>query len=59
MIAGDDAYVAVAQDQVQRTLGLFGQEEQEPSRIVIAGGGNIGFYVAKRWRTATRAPGPR
>src|SRR5690606_22645660 len=34
-------------DQVRRTLGLFGHEEQEATRIVIAGGGNIGLYVAK------------
>jgi glycine/D-amino acid oxidase-like deaminating enzyme len=32
---------------VRRTLGLFGHEEQEATRIVIAGGGNIGLYVAR------------
>ena len=34
-------------EQVRRTLGLFGHEEQEATRIVIAGGGNIGLYVAR------------
>jgi trk/ktr system potassium uptake protein len=43
---GDLAYVVCQRDAVRRTLGLFGHEEQEAARIVIAGGGNIGFYVA-------------
>jgi trk system potassium uptake protein TrkA len=47
MQVGDTAYVVVAHDQMQRTLGVFGHEEQEATRVVIAGGGNIGFYVAK------------
>jgi len=44
---GDLAYVVCQRDAVRRTLGLFGHEEQEAARIVIAGGGNIGFYVAQ------------
>lgn len=44
---GDLAYVITTKDQVRRTLGLFGHEEQEATRIVIAGGGNIGLYVAR------------
>lgn len=47
MQAGDIAYVATTKLQVQRTLALFGHEEPEAKRIVIAGGGNIGFYVAQ------------
>lgn len=46
LIAGDLAYVVTTKDQVRRTLGLFGHEEQEATRIVIAGGGNIGLHVA-------------
>jgi len=46
LTAGDIAYVATTRDQVRRTLGLFGHEEPEASRILIAGGGNIGLYVA-------------
>jgi trk system potassium uptake protein TrkA len=45
--AGDMAYVVVSRDQVRRTLGLFGHEEPEATRIVIAGGGNIGVYIAR------------
>ena len=44
---GDLAYVICARDHVRRTLGLFGHEETEAGRIVIAGGGNIGYYVAQ------------
>jgi trk system potassium uptake protein TrkA len=47
LVAGDLAYVVTTKDQVRRTLGLFGHEEQEATRIVIAGGGNIGLFVAK------------
>lgn len=47
LVAGDLAYVVTTKDQVKRTLGLFGHDETEAMRIVIAGGGNIGLYVAK------------
>lgn len=47
LVAGDLAYVVTTNDQVHRTLGLFGHEEPEAVRIVIAGGGNIGLFVAK------------
>ncbi|MCC0038592.1 MAG: Trk system potassium transporter TrkA [Brucellaceae bacterium] len=47
LIAGDLAYVVTTKEQVRRTLGLFGHEEQEATKIVIAGGGNIGLYVAR------------
>src|SRR5690606_23322110 len=45
--AGDLAYVIGQREHVRRTLGLFGHEEQEARRIIIAGGGNIGQYVAR------------
>ncbi len=44
---GDLAYVVCDATHVRRTLSLFGHEEQEAARIVIAGGGNIGLFVAK------------
>ncbi|MGY6708113.1 MAG: Trk system potassium transporter TrkA [Rhizobiaceae bacterium] len=47
LITGDLAYVATTNDQVRRTLGLFGHDEEAATRIVIAGGGNIGLYVAR------------
>ena len=48
MVAGDIAYVVAERGHVRRTLGLFGHEEPEAGRIVIVGGGNIGFYVARQ-----------
>lgn len=47
LYAGDKAYVVTTKEQVHRTLSLFGHEELEATRIVIAGGGNIGLYVAR------------
>ncbi|PSJ64359.1 Trk system potassium transporter TrkA [Kumtagia ephedrae] len=47
LFVGDIAYVVTTRDQVRRTMGLFGHEEQEATRIVIAGGGNIGLFVAR------------
>ncbi|MEJ8476797.1 Trk system potassium transporter TrkA [Roseibium algae] len=47
LLVGDLAYVVAQRDQVRRTLGIFGHEEPEASRVVIAGGGNIGLYVAR------------
>lgn len=47
LFVGDVAYVVTTREQVRRTMGLFGHEEQEATRIVIAGGGNIGLFVAR------------
>ena len=44
---GDDAYIVVPTSQVGRTLQIFGHEERQARRIVIAGGGNIGLYLAR------------
>ena len=46
MMAGDTVYVMTPSERVKRTLTIFGKEEQLGARIVIAGGGNIGLYVA-------------
>ncbi|MFG1349550.1 Trk system potassium transporter TrkA [Xanthobacter autotrophicus] len=43
---GDNVYFVAQADQVQRALSLFGHDEVPGQRIVIAGGGNIGYYVA-------------
>ena len=47
LVTGDLAYVICGRAHVNRTLGLFGHEEPEATRIVISGGGNIGYYVAR------------
>jgi trk system potassium uptake protein TrkA len=48
ILLGDDAYVITSREQVSRTLQIFGHEETQGRRIVIAGGGNIGYYVAQK-----------
>lgn len=48
--AGDLAYVICQREHARRTLALFGHEEQEARRIIIAGGGNIGQFVASSIR---------
>jgi trk system potassium uptake protein TrkA len=45
---GDLVYVVTPREQVRRTLVIFGHEEPKASRVIIAGGGNIGFYVAQQ-----------
>jgi len=47
MLVGDRVYVISEAGQVRRTLSIFGHEEAEAHRVVIAGGGNIGLYVAR------------
>jgi trk system potassium uptake protein TrkA len=44
---GDDAYVILPSEQVSRVLKIFGHEEAQARRIIVAGGGNIGLYVAR------------
>ncbi|QRG05477.1 Trk system potassium transporter TrkA [Xanthobacter dioxanivorans] len=46
LAVGDIVYFVAQADQVQRGLSLFGHDEVPGQRIVIAGGGNIGYYVA-------------
>ena len=45
--AGDLAYVVVDRKQILRTISIFGKEAPEPKNIVLAGGGNIGKYLAQ------------
>ncbi len=44
---GDEVFFVVDSEHLKRTMFAFGHEEQEAHRIVIAGGGNIGFGLAK------------
>ncbi|MBZ0218670.1 MAG: Trk system potassium transporter TrkA [Fimbriimonadaceae bacterium] len=46
MLVGDDVILIAAKDRVERTLAIFGHEEQQANRVVIVGGGNIGLFVA-------------
>ena len=48
MRAGDDVYIIADSTQVERTLAIFGHQERQARRVIIAGGGNIGTYVARK-----------
>ncbi len=48
ILTNDIAYVIADRQQIRRTISIFGKEQPEASRIVIAGGGNIGVYLASR-----------
>lgn len=48
LLTDDLVYVVSSKEQVRRTLALFGHEETEARRILIAGGGNIGMFVASQ-----------
>ena len=47
MLKNDKAYVAINASQMQDTLNAFGHNEKMSSKILIIGGGNIGFNLAK------------
>ena len=47
MIKEDKAYVAINASQMQDTLNAFGHNEKISNKILIIGGGNIGFNLAK------------
>jgi trk system potassium uptake protein TrkA len=47
LAAGDEAFFVVDTRHLKRVMAAFGHEEKEARRIVIAGGGNIGFGLAK------------
>ncbi len=47
MEKGDKAYVIINSSQMEKTLAAFGHNENISSKILIIGGGNIGFNLAK------------
>ncbi len=44
--AGDAIYIAVETETTERAMAVFGHEEKTAHRIVIVGGGNIGYSLA-------------
>ena len=47
MLQNDKAYVAINATQMKDTLNAFGHNEKISNKILIIGGGNIGFNLAK------------
>lgn len=48
LAAGDLAYVVTSDGEVDRVLQVFGHREPKAGRILVAGGGGIGYYVARQ-----------
>jgi len=47
ILINDKAFVVVNATQINKTLSAFGHEEKMAKKILIVGGGNIGFNLAK------------
>lgn len=50
LFIGDEVFFIVDAEHLKRTMAAFGHEEKEARRIVIAGGGNIGYGLSKLLR---------
>ena len=44
---GDNIFFIADRDEVPRALEIMGEAERQARRVIIIGGGNIGYYVAK------------
>ena len=51
MLVNDKAFVVINASQINTTLSAFGHEEKMAKKILIVGGGNIGFNLAKNLET--------
>ena len=47
LYGNDQIYVLAHQDDVTRTVEIFGKTERRQERIVVVGGGNVGLAVAQ------------
>ncbi len=47
LIKSDHVYILVDKNHVKRTMSAFGHDEKPIKKIIIIGGGNIGFNLAK------------
>ncbi|MGB2202715.1 MAG: Trk system potassium transporter TrkA [Pseudooceanicola atlanticus] len=48
LFPGDACYICVVDEDVPRTLEVFGKTVRTQERVVIVGGGNVGLAVARR-----------
>ena len=52
LFVNDKAYVVINSSQMTKTLSAFGHKEKISKKILIIGGGNIGFSLAKNLETS-------
>lgn len=53
LFAGDSCYIFAHKSDVKRALEVFGKSTKTQDRVVVVGGGNVGFAVAHRLETRT------
>ncbi|MEH6772932.1 MAG: Trk system potassium transporter TrkA [Cereibacter changlensis] len=53
LFAGDQIYVFVHNEDMTRTLDIFGKATKKQERIIVIGGGNVGLQVAKALEART------
>lgn len=51
LFVGDECYVFAANEDVPRTMEVFGKTNHKQERVVIVGGGNVGLAVARALET--------
>jgi trk system potassium uptake protein TrkA len=51
IMAGDDIYFIVPQEQIKASLLAFGYQKSDSRRLLILGGGNIGLCLAQQIET--------
>jgi trk system potassium uptake protein TrkA len=54
LFVGDDCYVFTVNEDIHRTLEIFGKSTRKQERIVIIGGGNVGLAVARALEEGTQ-----
>ncbi|MDX1784963.1 MAG: Trk system potassium transporter TrkA [Roseovarius sp.] len=54
LFVGDECYVFAPNEDIPRTLEVFGKKSQKQDRLVILGGGNVGLAVARALENSGR-----
>lgn len=55
LFPGDACYICVVDEDVPRTMEVFGKTTRTQERVIILGGGNVGLAVAKRLEAKGRS----
>ncbi|MEE3069824.1 MAG: Trk system potassium transporter TrkA, partial [Pseudomonadota bacterium] len=54
IFAGDHIYLFIYNEDLNRTLEIFGKTPRKQERVVLVGGGNVGLAVAKELESAKK-----
>lgn len=54
ILPGDDVFFLSDHASLDKAMALFGHAEKEARRVVVFGGGNIGFHLAREMETESR-----